>query len=63
MCDRKRSRMMSPRLPNPESSASLMPRVRYSRMSETVVRVPRITGFPPRISGSSVIRSSRFDKL
>jgi len=38
-------------------SASLMPEARYSRMSYTVMRSPRMQGFPPRLAGSMVMRS------
>jgi len=37
-------------------SASLMPEARYSRTSYTVMRSPRIQGFPPRLPGSIVMR-------
>jgi hypothetical protein len=39
---------------------SVIPPARYSRMSYTVMRVPRIQGLPPRMPGVIVIRSSSF---
>lgn len=36
--------------------ASDMPAARYSRTSYTVILNPRMHGFPPRLSGSSVMR-------
>ena len=37
-------------------SSSLIPDARYSRTSLTVIRRPRMQGFPPRLPGSTVIR-------
>src|SRR5437762_698282 len=37
-------------------SPSLIPDARYSRTSVTVIRRPRMQGFPPRLPGSTVIR-------
>jgi hypothetical protein len=44
-------------------SASVMPEARYSRTSETVIRSPRIQGFPLRLPGSTVMRSSSSDAI
>ena len=44
-------------------SASVMPEARYSRTSETVIRSPRIQGFPLRLPGSTVMRSSSSDAM
>src|SRR5437016_967578 len=38
-------------------SSSVIPEARYSRMSYTVIRSPRIQGLPPRLPGSIVILS------
>ena len=38
-------------------SASVIPEARYSRTSCTVIRSPRMHGFPPLLPGSSVMRS------
>ena len=37
-------------------SSSLIPEARYSKTSYTVIRRPRMQGFPPRFSGSMVMR-------
>lgn len=44
-------------------SASVMPEARYSRTSETVIRSPRIQGFPLRLPGSTVMRSNSSDVM
>jgi len=38
-------------------SASVMPEAKYSSTSDTVMRMPRIHGFPLHFPGSTVIRS------
>ena len=44
-------------------SASVMPEARYSRTSDTVIRSPRIHGFPLRLPGSTVMRSNSSDAI
>ena len=39
-------------------SSADIPDARYSRTSDTLIRKPRMQGFPPRLSGSIVIRPS-----
>jgi len=41
-------------------SASVIPEARYSSTSETVIRKPRMQGFPLRFPGSTVIRLEKF---
>ena len=36
--------------------SSVMPEARYSRTSETVIRMPRMQGLPLRLPGSMLIR-------
>jgi hypothetical protein len=38
-------------------SSSVIPDARYCRTSVTVIRRPRMQGFPPRLPGSNVIRA------
>ena len=41
-------------------SASVIPDAKYSRTSYTVIRSPRMHGFPPLLPGSRVMRFKRF---
>lgn len=44
-------------------SASVMPEARYSSTSETVIRSPRMHGFPLRLPGSTVMRLRSSDAI
>ena len=44
-------------------SASVMPAARYSSTSDTVMRSPRMQGYPLRLPGSIVMRSSSEDVI
>jgi hypothetical protein len=44
-------------------SASVIPDARYSSTSETVIRSPRIHGFPLRFPGSTVMRLAKVESI
>src|SRR6516164_2032500 len=41
------------------TSSTLIPPARYSSTSRTVIRMPRIQGWPPRLPGSTVMNCSK----